>query len=156
MGIYQLVIASPQDHAAKSVTDSVGRTDSCSAFAGPAQNCLDAGQKLTRRERLRHVIVSPDLKAKDAVHFLGLGGQQDEGNFRSGMYEAGKRQTVFARHHDIQQYEVDAAYGDDRSGLSGVSCLSYAKTVLSKIARQRVADVALVIDQEDVRFASHQ
>lgn len=49
-----------------------------------AQNALDAERKFARRKGLGHIVIGPQLEAEDAVHFVGLGGEHDDGDVLRG------------------------------------------------------------------------
>jgi hypothetical protein len=70
-------------------------------------------------------------------------------------------EPVFARHHDVQDHQVDGIGGHPRARAFGVPGLGDAKSLFGQILRQRLADRPLVIDQQDMgngahrRFAKH-
>ena len=78
-------------------------------FLAAAQDGFDPRDQLSAAERLREVIVGPHLQADDAVNFLALSGQHDDRDVRLGAHGAAEREAVFARQHQIEQDEIDAA-----------------------------------------------
>src|SRR5581483_6452363 len=74
----------------------------------PAQNRLDAREKLVRIERLGQVVVGANFKADDAV---GIRAEQSEQNDRyaaRGAQLAAQREAVLARQDAVQHDQIDA------------------------------------------------
>ena len=68
---------------------------------------------------------------------------------------AGQRQPVLARHHDVEQDEVDRISRQHLPRRRRVFRLGDAHAVARQIGGERLADVALVVDQQDMRFLGH-
>ena len=51
---------------------------------GAAQDALDAERKFARRKGLGHIVISAEFEAEDAVHFVGFGGEHDDGDVLGG------------------------------------------------------------------------
>ena len=69
---------------------------------------------------------------------------------------AGERQPVLARHHDVEHDQVDLAGLHRAPRRRGVLGDARAEPVLHEIAGEQVADVAMVVDDEDVRRGLHE
>ena len=123
--------------------------------ARPPDNRLDAGKKLPRVEGLADIVVGSHLKAHDPVRLLAHGGQQNDRNPRRFAQVPAKLESILARHHDVQDHEVD------RSGAQcapcGGSALRHgrAKSVALEVARKRFANLAVIIDDQNVRAGFH-
>jgi len=73
------------------------------------QNGFDAGQQLARAKGLDHVIVRAQLEPQDAVEFLALGGDENNGKrAQTAVLAEGAAdlQTVLVREQDVQQQKV--------------------------------------------------
>ncbi len=90
-----------------------------------------------------------------AVHLLGLGSEEDDRQALGRADEAGEREPVLARHHDVEQHEVDGVDGQYLARGGGILRAGDAQAVLAEIARQRIANVPLVVDQKDMGFIGH-
>src|SRR5690606_37315872 len=72
-----------------------------------AQNGIDASQQFTGVEWLGQVVVGAHFQANDAVDFLGLGRQHDDGRVVvAATQAAADRQTVFAGQHQVEYEQV--------------------------------------------------
>jgi len=67
-----------------------------------AQDRLDAGDELTRVERLRQVVVGADLEADDLVDVLVSGGQHQDRNVRALADAPADLDPVDVREHQIE------------------------------------------------------
>ena len=67
-----------------------------------------------------------------------------------------QRQAVLARHHDVEQRDVDRMGGErSRRAAAASAALETRKPFLRQIGGERIENVALVVDEQDVRFAGH-
>ena len=82
---------------------------------------------------------------------LGARGQHADRHVGDALEIAGEIEPALARHHDIEDDDVErqAAHGSARG--RGVRGGRHAKAVLEQIARQQVADALVVVDHENVR-----
>ena len=69
--------------------------------------------------------------------------------------EAGEAEPVLARHHDVEEDEVDRIGRQRLARGRGIFRLGDPNAVARQIGGERVADVALVVDEEDMRFLGH-
>ena len=65
-------------------------------------------------------------------------------------------QPVLARHHDVEQDEVDRIGGEQLARRRRILGLGDAHVVARQIGGERIADVAFVVDEQDVRIAGHE
>ena len=77
------------------------------------------------------------------------------GIFDSARSDAAQRQAVLAGQHQVEQDEVDAAVGQHLAHGTPVGRRADAKALLGKDARDEIAQLAVVVDDEDVRSALH-
>ena len=124
--------------------------------AGAAEHGLDPGQQLARAEGLGDVVVGADLEADDAVGLLDQGGEQDDRQVGGLADHPAERQPVLARHHDVEDDEIDGAGLQDAAHLLAAVGGRDAKPLLGEVLRQRLADVGRVVDDEDVRAGFHE
>ena len=96
-----LVGVPPQDDLARG-EDLVLRT-----ALGTAEDRIDPRRQLTRRERLRDVVVCPELEPGDTIRLLVAGGQHHDRHLRAGPDLATNLEAVDARKAEV---EHDDAY----------------------------------------------
>ena len=63
----------------------------------------------------------------------------------------GELQPVLARHHHVDDEEIESQPGELPARLLGVAGAGHAKAVAAEIAREQVADARVVVDDEEVR-----
>ena len=85
------------------------------------QDVGDAQQQLARLEGLGEVVVGADFQSADAVRHLGARGEHEDRNRRGLLQRLGEFEAAFARHHhvDDQQVEGDARELAARLGGGG-------------------------------------
>ena len=145
--------------------DPIGRNDSSlgrgsesalDTFSlAAAQNGFDPRDQFAAAERLREVIVGPHLQANDAVDLLALGGQHDDRDVRFGAKLPAERKSILAWQHEIEEYEVDPAVGQDLLHGPAVSRRTDPEALLGQRARDEIADLAMVVDDQDVWRSLH-
>jgi hypothetical protein len=140
-----------QRPAAEAQAAGAGLGGAGRAFAGAAQHGADAGQQFARVERFRHVVVGAEFQADDAVGFLPHRGQHDDGDVGLGAHPAREVEAGFAGQHQVQHDDVVVAGGPDAAGFPRVAGDGDAHPVLFQEAGQQVADLAVVVDDHDVR-----
>ena len=115
-----------------------------------AQHRPDAGQQFARVERLRQIIVRAHLKPDDAVDLFALRGQHDDRDRRRGAQAPAQAQAVLARQHQVEHDQVDPALGQRPVHLAPVARDRDAAFVGAQILGHQRADLAVVLDDEDV------
>src|ERR1044072_6206713 len=150
----QLALAALQQPRAETV--SVGVRRAHLALAGPAQHGLDSGEELAGGGGLGDIIVGAYLGADDPIHLLGLGGQQDDRDFARRADESGQGQPVLARHHDVEKDEVDRISREELARGRRIFRLGAPHPVAREILGERLSDLALVVDEQDMRFLGHE
>ncbi len=119
----------------------------------PAQHGMDARHQFARVERFGQVIVGTHFQADDAVDVVALGGQHDDRDrvLRPAQAPA-HRQTVFARHHQVEHDQVEALAREQFVHGGGVLGDVNAEALLGQVAVEQVAQPQVVIDHEDSGF----
>ena len=77
------------------------------------------------------------------------------GMFDSARSAPAQRQAVLARQHQVEEDEVDAAVGQHLAHGAAVGRRADPKTFLGQRTRDEIADLAVVVDDQDVRGALH-
>ena len=77
------------------------------------------------------------------------------GMFEFGAQRAAERKAVLARQHQVEQDEIDAAVGQDLAHGPAVRRRADAEALLGQRARDQIADLAMVVDDQDVRRPWH-
>ncbi len=121
----------------------------------PAQDAADAQQQFARLEGLRQIVVGTDLEAGQAIGEVGARGQHEDRQLRcrprrprpDGLrqFEAG-----LARHHHVEDDEVEGQAFQPLAGCGGMSGRRDAIAVVGEVARQRLADHTVIIDDEQM------
>ena len=73
------------------------------------------------------------------------------GTFELGAKRAAERKSVLAGQHEIEEDEVNPAVGHDLTHGSTVRSRADPEALLGQCARDQIADLAMVIDDQDVR-----
>ena len=116
---------------------------------------LMAGEQLARVERLGNVVVRPDLQAHDAVRLLAHGGQQDDRDAGRLAQVPAEREAVLARHHDVEHHEVDRRRAQRPARGGRAFRHGHAHLVAFEVPRQRLANLAVVVDHQHMRGCVH-
>ena len=66
-----------------------------------------------------------------------------------------RAEAVLARHHDVENGKVDRIGRQPGARALRIARLRHAKALLGQILRQRLADRALVVDEEEVGNLGH-
>ena len=93
----------------------------CPIELAPAELGAHAAEQLADAERLRHVVVGADLEADDLVDLGVLRRQQDDRNGAAAADVAADVEAAAARHHDVEDEQVEVDVGADlRVGVVAV------------------------------------
>jgi len=120
--------------------------------ADAPQDGADAGEELTRIERLCHIVVGAELEADNAVGLAVAGGEEDERDGVAAAQFAAQREAIIARHHDVEDDDVETTGLQRLEHLLAVAGLRHPHRMLGQEARQHGADLAIVIDDQDMRL----
>ena len=122
---------------------------------GSAQDRLDPGQQLTRIEGFGQIVVGPDLQPHDTVSFITQGCQHQDRNGPLRTQTSADREAIFARHHHIQHDQIELTHLHRRIHCDGIGGRSRAHAVLFQIFHQGIADITVVIDDQNMRRLGH-
>jgi len=75
----------------------------------PAQDGADAGQQLTRVERLGEVVVGAELQADDAIRLLPHSCQHDDRHFALAAQPTSQIEPGLARQHQVEHDQLVVA-----------------------------------------------
>src|SRR5262249_58864762 len=107
------------------------------------QHRLDAGEKFTRIERLRHIVVGAQLDPDDAISLVRQRRQQDDRRIGGRAQLAAKREAVFSWHHDIEHDKVERAVLEQLAELAGASRGAYPRAGLLRAGTDEFARSAV-------------
>ncbi len=111
---------------------------------------MNAGQQFAWVEGLAQVVVGTDFQANDAVHVLTFGGQHDDGcAVAVGAQAAADRQTVLARHHQIEHDQIDRIALQHPVERLAVFGQDDFEAFLHQVAAQQVADSDVVVQHQN-------
>ena len=150
-GIDKAALAGLQDPVRKGIALKFGSTLAHDASAHAAQDHADAGHQLARVEGLGDIVIRPHLEADDSLGIFGAGCQKDDGDIAVGTNMAAQAQAVLARHHDVQNDEVDCIGRELRTRICASVSLGDPKAVFLQVTCQRLADSKLIIDNKNMR-----
>ena len=116
-----------------------------------SQDAVDAEKQLARLERLGQVVVGTAFEAFDAALGFRAGGQHEDGDVHRLPEALGQLHPVLARHHDVDNEEVEGKAGEAPACISRVGGTADAESLPAEITREQTADTAVIVDDEKVR-----
>ena len=122
--------------------------DGCRFTGGPAQNGLDAHQKLRVGKGLDNIVVGAGGEAHDLVRLAGIGGEKDNGRVKLLPDSGSGQNSVELGHVDIQKIKVNVHAGPVHRRLA----VSYGDDLIALAAQQQLhngADLRLVIGHKN-------
>ena len=122
---------------------------------GPTQHGFDHGQQLAQVERLWQVVIGAHFEADDAVDNLAAAGQHDDPDAKILSQPAGEGQSVLAGQHQIEGDEIDRGLRHDPSHSRAVLRDRDPVALAGQIFLDQVADLALIIDDQNVTVVVH-
>ena len=122
----------------------------CAAQEGP-----DACQQLARTDGLDEVVVGAHLDAQDAVGLLAARVEHQHGQVRLGAQVAAQDQTVGVGQHQVEHHEVDGVLAQHLPHLALAGRRQRIELVARQILRQQLADLGVVVDDEDTVLVVH-
>ena len=121
---------------------------------GAAQHRIDPGQQFTRVERLGEIVVRADFETDDAIGLVPLGGEHDHRRLRLGTHLAAQFETADAGQHDVENDQVDRRLSQHLAHLVAIAGGADLETVAAQELGDEMADLAIVVDDEDMRAAA--
>jgi hypothetical protein len=122
---------------------------------GPPQHSLDPGKQLARVERFGEVVVGARLETDDAIGVLGDRGQHDDRQRGSGAQAAAEAEVVLAGEHQVEHHQVEPPGLQGARHAPAVGHGLDAQAVLAQKTRQQIADLAIVVDDQDLWSVDH-
>ena len=115
-----------------------------------AEHVADAEQKLARVEGLGEIIVDAGLEPLDTLIGLGARGEHKDRHLRGGAQRAREVDAGFLRHHHVEDEQVEGEPAHGRARGRGIHGGRDAKAMILEVAREQVADTAIIVNDEDV------
>ena len=111
---------------------------------------MDAGKQFARIKRFAEIIVSAELETENTVDVFSSGRQHDDRRhilFSAQTLEDG--QTVFTRHHQVQNQHVEVFAHPKALHSFAVFADEDVEAIFAEIAAQQVSQTGVVIDNEN-------
>ena len=151
----QLVGGDIQLPAVKAVARDTLRRQADRLGLRPAQDIAHPGQQFTRFKGFGQVVVGAKLQTQNAVDGIGAGRQHEDGQAALAPQLAAEAESILAGQHQIEDDQIDAALLEYSKHLPAVGGQTDAVAVFQQIIPDQVADVAVVVDDQQVRFGFH-
>jgi hypothetical protein len=118
-----------------------------------AQHGMDARHQLARVEGLGQIVVGADFQPDDAIHFVALGGQHDDGD-RVGRtaQAAADGEAVFARQHQVEHDQVVQLALQRAIHALGIRHGLDREPLVGEVALEQLAQAQVVIDDKNLGF----
>ena len=120
-----------------------------------ADHGADPREKLPRIERLRNVVIRAHFKSNDAVGVFRHGGEKNNRRPAAFAQVAEKRKAVLARHHDIENKEIEGPGLQMPARLGRIRRRCNAHAMLDEKLRKQIADVLVIVDDENMKRGLH-
>ena len=115
---------------------------------GTSEHRAHARDQLTRRKRLREVVISTDLEADDLVQLAVARGQHDHGNVALPAQRARDLESVPAGQHDVEDHQVGTRLAERHKSLIAVVRSEDLEALLPECVPERVTKIHVVVDDE--------
>src|SRR5262245_20409042 len=125
------------------------------SLAQSAQNALYASEKLPWIERFRYVVIRAHFQTDDTIDGLSGSSQHDDSDRVGSPQIAGKCQAILPREIEIHQNYFDRSVREDLSHTVAVACDRHVKAAKFEIVSDRVANVLIVVDDENSSLRRH-
>ena len=116
---------------------------------GPAQDRLDPRHEGSRVERLRDVVVRPELQADDRVDVVRSRREHQHRRVADAPDLAADLEAVELWQHQVEDHERRVVPAEERQRLLAIGRRDDGEPFLLEVQAQQVDDVALVVDDED-------
>jgi hypothetical protein len=124
-----------------------------SVVRGPAcrttKDGSDPGHHLSRRERLRDVVVRPDLEADDPIRLLALRREHDHRRVRAFPDPGEDFGSVQPRQHEVEEDQVRRLCFEGLEGSLPVLRRVHGEAVSCQVAAEHLAHDGLVVHDQD-------
>jgi hypothetical protein len=105
--------------------------------------------KLTRRERLRHVVVRAELQPDDPIRLVPPSRDQDHGQIRPSTQPAAELEAVGTREHHVENDERGLLALDQLARDIPVPCLPRLVALTLEVGDHDLLHDGLVVHDED-------
>ena len=114
------------------------------------QHGLNSSDQFTWVERFWQIVVGAHFQPDDAIDFVPLGRQHDDGLlWVAGTDASTERQAVFAWKHEIEDDQVEGVATHQPIHGLAIFSGSHGKTLLAEITLQQFPQSFVVIDDKD-------
>src|SRR5690606_40687358 len=117
-----------------------------------AQYCLDACHYLACAERFADVVVGTELQAKQAIHFLDAGTDDDHRYPGLAPDSLAQIETIHTRQHQVEQYHVDVLLADALQDIPGIQTAFGDEAAVHRVGGQRCGNGGIGFDNQ---YACH-
>ena len=116
------------------------------------QHGVDPGKQFAGGEGLGQVVVGAHLQADDAVGLVVARGehQHRRGLVLADAQLAAEQQAVVAGHHDVEDDQVHRVGFEERAHLPAIGDDGGAQAVLLQVVAYQLANLAVIVDDQDV------
>ena len=111
-----------------------------------AQLGFHAGRQLQRVKRLHHIVVRSCSKSQNLIQIRRFRAQHDDGDIVGLPDLTAHLKAVHARHHNVQQHQMDIFFFQNFQALSGVLRLKHPVTVADQINLHQLGNLLLIVD----------
>ena len=114
---------------------------------------LDAGDELTRTERLGDVVVGAGLEASDLVLLLATRSEHDDRDRAGALLGPQTARELHARHpgqHPVEQHEVRKGFTNQALGGFGIGSTDHMMARTCEVGSNELLDCRLVFDQKNI------
>jgi hypothetical protein len=131
------------------------------AIAGPRRGCAaekraDAAAELADRERLRDVVVRPELEAEDLVELVVAGREHDDRHRALGTEPLAHLEPVELGQHQIEHDQVDVLLPEPLQRLLAVTRVHDPESLALERIGEQFLNRVLVVYEEDRRGLTHR
>ena len=120
------------------------------ADATAPHDVVEAQDELARLEGLRHVVVYTSLEAFDAVLGLRARGEHADRDGRHALEVTREVEPAFARHHEIEDHEVEGEATHGGACGFGIPRRRHAEAAILEIAAEQLPNALVVVDEQHV------
>ncbi|MNZ77717.1 hypothetical protein D3C78_962720 [compost metagenome] len=114
------------------------------------QDVVDAQDEFARIEGLGEIVVRARFQPGNARIRLRTGGQKDDRHGFVLVQRAGQRKPVFARHHHVEDEQIEADAYHFTPCFGRIGCHGDAVTLVAKEALQEIANAGVVVDDQEM------
>ena len=131
-------------------------TPAASSRSGSAaEKCPHPAAELADRERLRDVVVRPELEPEHLVELVVAGSEHDDRHLALGPEPLADLETVELRQHQVEDDEINVLRREPFECLLAVSGLKHTESVALERVGEELLNGVLVVDEEDGGGVGH-